>query len=147
MAEISLKDALLRDNTVIIAPNHNSATLVNRPKKGEKPEPAPPGVDSAIREVLGSDADKCRATVVGRIYTAHLRKGDLVIVASEPEPGRGYKLRGPIDVTKHWDKTARSGVGDVSPKLFFEEIGKLAHPLYPARRSEVENGYFELRHA
>ncbi len=147
MAEISLKDALLKDNTVIIAPNRLSTTLVNRPKKGEKPEPPPPDLDAAIREVLGNDADKIRATIVGRIYTSHLRKGDLVVVASESEPGKGYKLRGPIDVTRHWDKTARQGVGDVSPKLFFEEVGKLAHPMFASRRTEVENGYFELRHA
>lgn len=147
MAELSLKDALLRENTVIVAPNRLSATLMNRPKKGEKPDPAPPDLEEAVRKVLGADADKMRASVVGRVYTGHLRKGDQIVIAKEAVPGKGYTLHGPIDVTKHWDKTQRMGAGDISPKTFFAEVGALAHPMFASRRAEPENGYFELRHA
>lgn len=145
---LSIKDALMRETTLVIAPGISSTTLLERPKKGEPKIPPPPTVENALRAAMGNDYDKFSARVAGRIVTGHLRKGDVIVVAKETEPGRGYTLHGPLEITGElWNREANMGAGHVQTSTFFTEVAKLAHPMYPARRAEPENGYFELRHA
>jgi hypothetical protein len=160
---LDIKTALGRDNTIVIAPNRMTATLVEAPKKGEARPPAPPDLDNALATALGCPLDhvsdrqgpdgktipgKCQAQIVGRILTGHLRKGDVIVVAKEMSPGGGYSLHGPVVIEGElWNRTAKMNAGDIHSAPFFEAIARLAHPMTCKRRSEPENGYFELGHA
>lgn len=150
---MDLKTALGRENTFIIAANRQATTLLERPKKGEKPPPAPAELEQALCSALGCKseelADKCKARVVGQVVEGHVRKGDVYIVATEASgPGNGYTLRGPIVIGgQMWNPEAKSGAGHIHTAPFYNEIARLAHPMFPARRAEPENGFFVLRHA
>ena len=150
---LSIKDALQSDRTIVIAANNLSTTLLERAKKGEKPIPPPPDVGVALRAAIGATSDedfekRFAARVAGRIRIGHLRKGDVLVVAKEPAPGQGYVLTGPVEISgEMWDKESNFGAGNVQTGPLFEAIAKLAHPMFCARRAEVENDYFELRHA
>lgn len=154
MAEqIDLKTALGRENTLVIAANRQATTLLERAKKGEKPIPPPPELEAALCGVLGCKSDdlpdKCKARVAGKVVEGHIRKGDVIVIATEAGgPGTGYTLRGPIVIDgEMWDKEAKGGAGHVRTGPFFEAVSALSRPMFPQRRAEPENGYFELRHA
>lgn len=154
MAEqMDLKTALGRENTFIVAANRQATTLLDRPKKGEKGQPPPPELEQALCSALGCKseelAEKCKARVVGQVVEGHVRRGDVFVVATEASgPGNGYTLRGPVVIGgEMWNAEAKSGAGHIHTAPFYQQIARLAHPMFPARRAEPENGYFTLRHA
>lgn len=159
---LDIKTALGRENTIVIAPNRMTATLVTVPKAGEPRSAPPPDLNQALAQALGCPEGelidheingkrvpgKCQAQIVGRILTGHLRRHDVIIVAREATPGNGYTLHGPIVIDGElWNRTAKMNAGDIHSAPFFEAIARLAHPMTCKRRSEPENGYFELGHA
>jgi hypothetical protein len=137
MAEITLKDALLREGTFVLAPEEAASD--------------PRLLKDALAKVVGGAPIK--ANIVPRLITGRMRKGDLIVVASavfEGDADSGavkYELRGPHNVSDTWSPKAKMGAGDIEPKSFFNALAALAHPMVCARRAETENDFFQLRHA